>query len=252
VGFALLARKAMPPLKPTQLVSLAPAASSQPGETHSALLLSQGSFEGAVTFEGSVCTVEQLRAGEANPWETAWLVWNYEDNDHFYYLALKTNGWELGKRDPAYEGGQRFLATGENVTFEVGEWARFSIRQDGDVISVSVDGQELVRFQDLERPYLAGRIGLYTEDARVVMDDVAGSLSDDFDTATQAALFDGARLGDLWDVAFLGYGAGGVIDGASPDVGPAADAPVFAAAQSADPFVADAAWGGASEHWLFS
>jgi len=167
----------------------------------------------------SVETLEQLRVGTANPWETAWLVWNYADNDHFYYFAMKPNGWELGKRDPDYAGGQRFLATSTDVTFEVGKWNRFEITQDGNRIAISVDGVELVRFQDLERPYLGGRIGLYTEDARVMLDDVRGSVSDNFDNASTAALHDGAQLGDLWDVAFLGYGSGGVVSGTSLDLG---------------------------------
>ena len=205
--------------KTSQLLNLAPAVSTRPDETHSALIVSQESFQGSVRFEGSVCTLEQLRVGAANPWETAWLVWNYADNDHFYYFTMKPNGWELGKRDPDYAGGQRFLATSTDVTFEVGKWNRFEITQDGNRIAISVDGVELVRFQDLERPYLGGRIGLYTEDARVMLDDVRGSLNDSFDHATTVALHDGAQLGDLWDVAFLGYGTGGVVSGTSLDLG---------------------------------
>ncbi len=205
--------------KTSQLLNLAPAVSTRPDETHSALIVSQESFQGSVRFEGSVCTLEQLRVGAANPWETAWLVWNYADNDHFYYFTMKPNGWELGKRDPDYAGGQRFLATSTDVTFEVGKWNRFEITQDGNRIAISVDGVELVRFQDLERPSLGGRIGLYTEDARVMLDDVRGSLNDSFDHATTVALHDGAQLGDLWDVAFLGYGTGGVVSGTSLDLG---------------------------------
>ena len=74
--------------KTSQLLNLAPAVSTRPDETHSALIVSQESFQGGVRFEGSVCTLEQLRVGAANPWETAWLVWNYADNDHFYYFTM--------------------------------------------------------------------------------------------------------------------------------------------------------------------
>jgi len=42
----------------------------------------------------------------------AWVVFRYIDDDHFYHLALKPSGWELGKTDPSYPGGQRFLTTG--------------------------------------------------------------------------------------------------------------------------------------------
>ena len=44
------------------------------------------------------------------------------------------------------------------------------------------------------------------------------SKPDNVDMATPVALHDGARLGDLWDVAFLGYGSGGVVAGTSPDL----------------------------------
>ena len=57
-------------------------------------------------------TVRQVRNGPANPWEVAWLLWHYTDDQHFYSIVLKPNGWELGKEDPAYPGAQRFLATG--------------------------------------------------------------------------------------------------------------------------------------------
>jgi hypothetical protein len=224
-----------PQFKPSQLLTLAPAVASRPDATHSALVLSQESFAGKVVFEGSVCTQEQLRVGTANPWETAWLVWNYADNDHFYYFAMKPNGWELGKRDPDYVGGQRFLATGEEVKFEIGAWNRFSIAQDGDRIVISVDGVELVRFQDLERPYVQGRIGLYTEDARVMLDDVRGSLRDDFDGGRPVSLHDGAQVGSIWDVAFLGYGSGGIVTAASPLFGDAVPRAETAPALPTDP-----------------
>src|SRR4051794_23738226 len=101
----------------SQFLSLAPAAATSIGETHAALAVSQAALSGDFTYSAQVLTDQQLRTGgPANPWETAWMVWDYTDNDHFYYFALKTNGWELGKRDPSYPGGQRFLATGSDVS----------------------------------------------------------------------------------------------------------------------------------------
>jgi hypothetical protein len=132
-------------------------------------------------------------------------------------------------------GGQRFLATGEEVKFEIGAWNRFSIAQDGDRIVISVDGVELVRFQDLERPYVQGRIGLYTEDARVMLDDVRGSLRDDFDGGRPVSLHDGAQVGSIWDVAFLGYGSGGIVTAASPLFGDAVPRAETAPALPTDP-----------------
>lgn len=151
-------------------VSLAPMASTAPDETHAALVLGP-SYPGAMTYGLSLVTDRQLRTnGAPNPWEVAWAVWSYTDDAHFYYFILKPNGWELGKRDPAYPGGQRFLATGGTPAYAIGQWNRVEIAQsekNGTTISVSVDGRQIVTFTDRERPYGAGRIGVYSEDAAV-------------------------------------------------------------------------------------
>lgn len=145
---------------------LAPAVATDPARTHAALVVSTGATSAACQrLTARVRTTEQLRRNSApNPWEAAWLVWGYRDNEHFYYLAVKPNGWELGKRDPAYPGGQRFLATGGLET-PIGQWRDVRIVQRGDVILAWLDGERLVRFTDRERPYRGGAIGMYTEDA---------------------------------------------------------------------------------------
>src|SRR5262245_11916881 len=97
-------------------VSMAPRASVRQDETHASLAISTRSFKG-VDLQMRVKTHKQLRTPKPNAWEVAWVLWRYRDDTHFYYLALKPNGWELGKEDPAYPGaqpgedGQRYLAT---------------------------------------------------------------------------------------------------------------------------------------------
>lgn len=217
----------------SQFLSLAPMSATSLGETHSALLLSQASWSGDLTFGGSILTEEQLRLNSApHPWETAWVVWNYADNDHFYYFAFKTNGWELGKRDPAYTGGQRFLATGTDTSFLLKTWYGFSVVQTGATMSVSVDGVQIVSFTDQERPYLAGRLGVYTEDARIFLDNVTGPATDDFESYAQTALHDGSLLGAAWITPFLGYGTGAVT---SLDLAPVSPAVVLSLPVSAAP-----------------
>lgn len=150
-----------------------PYPSASPAETHSSLVLGP-SFAAPLTLTADARTIAQLRTGSApNAWEVAWVVWNYADNVHFYYLALKTNGWELGKADPAYPGAQRFLATGSSPSFAVGTTHAVKIVQDQNVLEAYVDGALLTTFTDAERPYLSGRIGLYNEDANVSFADVA-------------------------------------------------------------------------------
>ncbi len=119
-------------------------------------------------------TVRQTRVGGApNPWEVAWVIWQFTDDEHFYYFIPKPDGWELGKRDPAYPGGQRFLATGTQRVFPIGQVYRVEVQQRGTLMSVSVDGVELVQFRDTERPYRAGRFALYSEDAAIRVHEVS-------------------------------------------------------------------------------
>lgn len=148
-----------------------PMVSTKADETHACLVLTKRRF-GDLDLRLRMKTVESVRVPEPNPWETAWVIWNHEDDVHFYYLALKPNGWELGKEDPAYPGAQRFLATGGAPTFPIGSWHDVRIVQRGAEISAWANGEKLVTFTDRERPYLAGRVGLYNEDAEVRFDDI--------------------------------------------------------------------------------
>jgi hypothetical protein len=155
----------------SNVLSLRPEAATSKRETHSALVTSTASF-GDLDLAVRAHTVTQLRAQTPNPWEVAWVLWHYTDNTHFYYVILKPNGWELGKEDPAYPGSQRFLATGSSPTFAIGVWRNVGVRQVENAIAVTVDGVPLVTFTDQERPYVSGKLGLYTEDAESHYDDV--------------------------------------------------------------------------------
>lgn len=146
---------------------LAPQAVADSSQTSASLVV--GPQHGLnFAFAASMITDTQLRQGASpNVWETAWIVWDYTDNEHFYYAIMKPNGWEIGKRDPAYPGGQRFLVTGNTPTYPIGEWHRATVIRKGARTRFLVDGLELASFQDSERPYKGGRVGLYTEDAAV-------------------------------------------------------------------------------------
>lgn len=147
-------------------IELAPRAAGTPAETHAGLVVSVLQY-GDVDLSATVHTVEQLRTGSApNPWEVGWLVWHYDDHHRFYYFALKSNGWELGKVDPAYPGGQRFLSTGSSPV-DTGEPRTIRVRQLGTTVDVWVDGAAVVTFTDAEDPYTRGSVGVYSEDARV-------------------------------------------------------------------------------------
>jgi len=195
-----------------QIMWVAPAPSVSVSETHAALITSSTTFTNDVNFQGTTRTVKQLRQNTApNAWEVPWLVWNYKDNTHFYYIVLKPTGWELGKEDPAYPGAQRFLASGTNVKFPVGAWNTFNIvhNQATGTMTVTIDGTLLTTFTDTERPYTSGKVGFYAEDAEVELDGVAGNLNDNFDSYPTQSFSDGYSVG-AWSVNFLGYGSGGI------------------------------------------
>ncbi len=108
---------------------------------------------------------ETQRRPASHPWEAGWLIWRYTDERHFYYLILKPNGFEAGKEDPAYPGGQRFLITRPFPRYDVADWHDVEVRQTANTIAVTVDGDDRATTRDQERPYLRGDVGLYTEDA---------------------------------------------------------------------------------------
>ena len=149
------------------LIGLSPAQARTPQATHAALVISAEGY-GDFVATLHLRTLRQLRQGAAgtpNPWEVAWVTWHYTSNQRFYALTLEAHGWVLSKQDPAYPGGERFLASGDTPRFRVGAAHSVGIVQIGRQISVSADGQLLTRFTDMQRPYLHGAFGVYTEDA---------------------------------------------------------------------------------------
>ena len=128
---------------------------------------------GDVTVQADMATSRQLRTGSApNAWEVGWLLWHYTDNEHFYYVILKPNGWEIGKEDPAYPGAQRFLASSSSPQFPLGPWYRVRVVQSGGTIQLFVNDLLIATAFDNDSPYTGGRVGLYTEDAESYFDNI--------------------------------------------------------------------------------
>jgi hypothetical protein len=140
-------------------------------DTHAALVVTVTRFREA-SIGVRMRTERQTRTGTPNYWERAWLGWDYTDPAHFYYLVLKANGWEVGKRDPAYTGGQRFLASGGTPRYPLRRWNSVGIRQDKKQLTVVVNGRRLAVVTDSERPYLDGAVAFYDEDSVVWFDDL--------------------------------------------------------------------------------
>lgn len=196
----------------TRVFLLSPGSANSPDVTHSALLVTRENYSGHLSFGGRVQTVKQLRVGSPpNDWECAWLVWNYEDDEHFYYLAIKPTGWEIGKRDPAYPGGQRFLVSGHDA-FPIGTWHRFMIHQENNLITALVNDVAIASYADTERPYLAGKLGLYTEDAEVQIDDITAPFSENFESYPPSTYDTDGHTMNNWLLPFLGYGHAAIGD----------------------------------------
>jgi Domain of Unknown Function (DUF1080) len=144
---------------------LSPMRPERPEETHAALKTSTKTY-GDLQMALRVRTVRQLRQRSTpNPWETAWVIWHYRDDQHFYYLTLKPNGWEIGKRDPAYRGNQRFLVSDKRPIYYFNTWYDIRVVQVDGTMAVWVNGQPLAHFTDNQSPYTEGHVGLYAEDA---------------------------------------------------------------------------------------
>ncbi|MEV0144963.1 MULTISPECIES: hypothetical protein [unclassified Nonomuraea] len=149
---------------------LSPRPARASAETHAALALTTRRHAD-VRLRVRAVTLRQLRRPVPNPWEVAWVVWHYTDDNHFYYLVPKPDGWELGKVTPGYPGNQRYLATGHG-SYALGVWHTIDVHQVADTMTVAVDGHHLIRFRDQERPYLGGHAGLYNEDATTQFTDL--------------------------------------------------------------------------------
>lgn len=154
-----------------QQVLLEPRSAPSSDVTHGSLVHTTETYQDP-DFEITMRTEEQVRDGPPNVWEVGWVLWNFQDTDHFYAVALKPNGWEISKQDPNYPGSQRFIATGSDRTFPLDKDYRVKVEHDWPRMTVSVDGQELATVIDEESPYRGGAIGLYTEDARVRFQDL--------------------------------------------------------------------------------
>jgi hypothetical protein len=159
-------------------VTLSSQAPKAPAETHSALVTSAATW-GDQTLSFTATTLDQLRVNsDPNVWETDWVMFHFRDLENYYWFMLKTNGWELGKKQGS--DTQIFLATGDSPRIALRRKHQVQIDVRGPRIVVTVNGSRVVDFTD-PNPIRSGSIGLYEEDARVRFEDVSS-------TATSAAL----------------------------------------------------------------
>jgi hypothetical protein len=150
-------------------VTLSSTVPTSPDETHSALITTRQTWRDQ-TISTTTSTLAQLRTGSApNVWEVGWVMFRFRDLENYYYFILKTNGFELGKKQGS--DTQIFLATGNLPAIEVGPTGRhIEVRAQGPRIRVFVDGSQLIDFTDPNPLLGAGSVGLYEEDSRARFD----------------------------------------------------------------------------------
>jgi hypothetical protein len=119
----------------------------------------------------SVTTLDQLRDGSApNPWEVGWVMFHFRDLANYYWFMVKTNGFELGKKQGS--DTQIFLQTGDLPALTVGQPVKVTVRVRGARIRVWVAGALVVDYTD-SNPLPRGSVGLYEEDSKASFDSLS-------------------------------------------------------------------------------
>jgi hypothetical protein len=218
----------------SKVFQMEPLASMAPGETHACLVLSQANFSGNYTYKGRGRTKAMLRTGSPpNPWECLWIPFNFDPLPapyHGYAFVLKPavpsyitaefpsgypGGWHLERVGPN-DLDEVFLASGSSPIAILGQWFTWEIEVTTTPtavnIVVKIDGVQIVSYSDTHaNRAVSGRVGFYSEDARVQVDDIEVPLAEDFENYALGPIADGALIGDNWEVVFLGFGGASVI-----------------------------------------
>jgi hypothetical protein len=168
-------------------MNLEPMTSTSPGETHGSAVATTTSYKNFdLTLD--VKTIRQLRQNSPpNSWETAWLIWNAIDQFHAYGFTLKTQGFQLEKKDNINkdDSAEIYLVTQNSPSVKLNTWQKWQIMVTGTEtgtprIQVWIDGAKIVDYID-NQPGIprnseimrqGGPIVLYTEDAAVGFDNV--------------------------------------------------------------------------------
>lgn len=151
-------------------VTLSSRVPTSPAETHSSLITTKRTWQDS-TVSFATTTLRQLREGSAaNPWEVGWVLFRFTDLENYYWFMLKTNGFELGKKQGS--DTQIFLVTGALPAAAVGQERQIQVRTDGARIQVAVDGRQVVDYTD-PHPLGAGSVGLYEEDSQARFDSLS-------------------------------------------------------------------------------
>ena len=162
----------------SRVVRIAPASAQLPSQTHAALVLTKSDHFKFFELELTFTNVQALRVGSPQPWETFWLFFNYQPEGSFKktnYLAFKTNGLEVGFASG--DRDQKIFKTWESPAFPYGASEHIKIRRMATRIEIEINGQAPLIFDfatDVAKPLaVPGSIGLYSEDAEVLIQEIS-------------------------------------------------------------------------------
>lgn len=150
---------------------------NSPSDTHAPLIVAGDTAWKNYIFSVKMKTVKQLRPTNPNPWEVGWITFRMQDAGHSYYFVHKPNGIELGKYIPE-QPYQYFLYTAEDPKLTIGAWNNYKIAVKEANIKIWINDVQVVDYTDPgggttgPEPWIAGKIGLYNEDAETLYDDV--------------------------------------------------------------------------------
>jgi len=162
-----------------------PKTSTRYNESHASLVTTTKAFyDFRMTLD--MKTVRQLRQNSPPaPWETAWIFWHYTDKFHYYGFVLKTNGFQIEKKDNNVkcDACEIYLVDVTNPKVKLDQWQTITLSVKGSAthkphIKVWVDGDKVADFVDkkIHQPnslqLSRGYIGLYNEDSLVAFDNV--------------------------------------------------------------------------------
>ncbi len=162
----------------TQMLAMAPMASTQPGETHSALTVSNVSVHQPFQLNYTMKTVSQLRTGSApNAWEVGWLVFGYKDTGAFKYIILKPAGYGVEMGESLLNNKQDFLYTsnfGQDM-FPINTNYNVTLDVANNVITMTINGKKTMQYTMSAKDVLTadGKYGFYTEDASIQVSNIS-------------------------------------------------------------------------------
>ena len=152
-------------------LSLSPRSARDPEVTHGGLVTTTREFED-IELTTQLRTVRQLRRGRPIPGRWPGCSGTTPMTTTSTPSSSSRTAGSSARRTRPIPAPSGIWPRGTSPTFPIEVAHTVRVRQVGDTITVWANGELLTTYTDKERPYVGGRVGLYTEDAEVTFDSV--------------------------------------------------------------------------------